>query len=987
MSEPFVARERELDRLESLLAAALAGHGQLAFVTGEAGSGKTALVREFTRRAQAAHPGLVAAGGECTDLASQADPYLPFREVLAQLTGDVDKALAQRSMTPDGASRLKRLLGRSGQVLVDIAPDLINVVIPGSRLVALLGKSVASRTGWLEKLDGLAGKKRASATLGTPPLSSDRIYEEYAEFLRHLSETQPLLITLDDLHWTDSASAGLLFHLSRRITDRPILILGAYRPDFVAQGRDGGRHPLEAVLNEVKRYSGQATIDLAPSTSQEARTFVDAVLDAEPNLLDDDFRQALCRRTEGHPIFVTELVQSLRLRGDLSRDDHGQWIARPGIDWSTFPERVEGVIAERIARLEPDELALIHPASVEGDTFIAEVVARVVEREPRQVVTVLSTGLDRAHALVSGAGVRRIGEQRLSTYAFRHHLIQEYLYAQLDTAQRAYLHEDVAQALLALYGEDDEQIVGELAWHYRQAGVADRAFHFAVLAGDRAAASYANADALAQYATAVDLLNEYEAPAEDVIHLYRARGRAIELTGDPDGAMANYEAMRALGRERQSAAIEVSALAAESVLLAIPTGKYNASEAQRLATEALAMARSSENHAAEAQIQWSLLLINMFAGRYAEAVPYGEQSERLARQLGLREQLAFTLNDLDHAYGMSGEREKSSAAAAEAHGLWQELGNQPMLAHSLSRQAVWAYVAGDLDRAKEVAGEVIRIGTSIGNQSGVSIGQTVVGLVCSEQGDGRAAREALQEAVDAGRRANNTLAMTGIHAELAWVLAGAGRVEEALAAAQEALEEAERIFRPGREWTAAILLRIQLLRGDLQAAETTLSRADMIGIEDRLGQAPIFGGMPIGLAAAELKLARGDLEGGLAAAGRLIEHLNRIGARLFLQDAQLLRGKALLGQGDLGEARAALEEARQVAEAAGSRRILWMILDALAEVESAAGDAGAADDLRRQAQQAVEAISQGLADDTWRAAFLSSPNVAALLTRSAKAAH
>jgi predicted ATPase len=982
MAETFVARERELERLDSLLAAALSGHGQLAFVVGEAGAGKTALLREFTRRAQQAHPELVAAGGECSDLASQADPYLPFREVLAQLTGDVDKALAQGSITPDGAGRLKRLLTRSGQILVDIAPDLINVIIPGSRVIGVLGKAVAARAGWLDKLEGLTGKKPAASTLGAPSLSSDRVYEEYAAFLRHLSESQPLLITLDDLHWTDSASAGLLFHLSRRITDCPILILGAYRPDIASQGRDGSRHPLEPVLNEVKRYSGQGTIDLAPSTREEARAFVDAVLDAEPNTFDDAFRQALSRRTEGHPIFLTEMLRVLRARGDLFQDDQGRWTARPEIDWSTFPERVEGLVAERIARLQPDELALLQAASVEGDTFIAEVVARVTTRDPRQVVTALSTSLDRGHALVSGAGVRRIGEQRLSSYTFRHHMMQEYLYQSMDAAQRAYLHEDVAQALLALYGEDDGQIIGELAWHYRQAGVADRAFHYGVLAGDRARASYANADALVHYAVAVDLVRDFDAPADDVVHLFRSRGRAFELSGDPEAARANYEAMRALGRQRKNVAIELAALAAQSALLAIPTGQHNPDEALRLATEALTLARSAGDRAAEAQILWSLLLIHRYAGRPREGAACGEESQVLARQLGLREQLAFTLHDLTGAYEVLGDRDRAQAAAEEALGLWRELDNQPMLANSLANDARQLLFAGELERAAAEAAESARIGTSIDNLSAVSFGQTVAGLVYLEQGDVLAGIDALQEAVAAGRQANNAYAITGIRAELGWALASIGRLEEALASAEAGLAEAQRSFHPARVWTAAILARIHLLYGDVPSAEAIFTEAGVSVAQERLDEAALFGGIAIGLSSAEMELGRGDLESCLASVDKLTAHLNKIGARTSLQDAQLLRGKALLAQGRTAEARAALQEARAIAESIGSRRILWRILDAQADLEQSTGDNAASNAARRLARQEVDWITQQLEDQGDRAAFQSSPRVAEVLTKT-----
>ncbi|MEJ2013899.1 MAG: AAA family ATPase, partial [Anaerolineales bacterium] len=893
MSEPFIGREQELNQLNALLDLALSGQGQLAFITGEAGAGKTALLREFTRRAQLAHPELLAAGGECNDLASQADPYLPFQEVLAQLSGDVEKALAQGTLTPVGADRLKQTFAKTGQVLVDIAPDLINIVIPGTRLVGLFGKAVASRTGWLAKLNDLAQKKPVTTKIGAPSLSSDRVYEEYTEFLRQASLSQPLLIFLDDLQWTDAASAGLLFHLSRRINDRPILILGAFRPNDVSQGRSGARHPLEPVIHEVERYSGQRLIDLAPSSMEAARAFIDDILDSEPNVLDQQFRQDLCDRTEGHPIFVIELLRVLRERGDLIKDDQGRWVAKAEIDWSTFPERVEGILAERVARLKSEELTLLQAASVEGNIFIAEVVARLINQEARQVVATLSTSIDHEHALISGAGVRRIGAQRLSEYTFRHNMVQEYLYQSLDAAQRAYLHEDVAAALLSLYGDVDDQIVGKLAWHYRQAGISDRAFHFAVQAGDRAAAAYANLDAVTQYTQAAEMLVDFDADPQEVVHLYRARGRALELSGDPGSALANYESMKALGQKRGSVAVEMVALAAEATLLAVPTGQHNPEQALRLANKALGMAQAIGDHAVEAQILWTLLLINQYSGNPAAGVPYGEQSQAISQELGLREQLAFTLHDLSNAYASMGDREKAQAAAAEARGLWEELGNQPMLANSLGNQAQELFLAGELDRAASTADEVIRIGLSIGNQSAVSFGRTISGLTSVERGDVQAGLEALQAAVDAGQQASNAITTTGIWAELGWVLARLGRRTEAVNICQEAITEAESKYHPAVAWTVACLARIHLLYDDLQAAAAALSPISTASDEVPLDDAAKFGGIALGLASAEIKLAEGDPGACLAILDSLIDHLERIGARLYMQDVWLLRAKAL----------------------------------------------------------------------------------------------
>src|SRR3990172_2267317 len=381
-SNDFVGRERELEGLDRLLDLALTGHGQICLLAGEAGSGKTALIREFTQRAQQKHPDLVVAGGECNDLDGQGDPYLPFREVLGQLTGDVETGLAQGSITPQTANRLRSLIAKTGQVLVDIAPDLINVVIPGSRVLAMAGKAVASRVGWLEKLDHLAKKKRPEATLGEPTLQPDRVFEEYTAFLRRVSEIHPLVITIDDLHWLDKASAGLLFHMGRRIADVRILLVGAYRQNVLAAIRDGERHPLDPIVREFMRYAGQVELELTPGSPAEARAFVDAMLDLEPNRLDEPFRQALFRHTEGHPLFISELVQALRERGDLFQEEGGRWVARSTIDWDSLPHRVEGVVGERIARLEQSEQQLLKAASIEGDTFTAEGVARVLSEEP-----------------------------------------------------------------------------------------------------------------------------------------------------------------------------------------------------------------------------------------------------------------------------------------------------------------------------------------------------------------------------------------------------------------------------------------------------------------------------------------------------------------------------------------------------------------------------------------------------------------------------
>ncbi len=146
-------------------------------------------------------------------------------------------------------------------------------------------------------------------------------------------------------------------------------------------------------------------------------------------------------------------------------------------------------------------------ASVEGETFAAEVLARVLKADEREVVHWLSR-LDTEHRLVGAQVMRRVNGQRLSTYRFRHVLFQRYLYNSLGEGERAYLHQDVGTALEALYGEGTEAVALQLARHFQEAGIAGKAVGYLSQAGDRARGLYAHPEALDCYRRALALLKE-----------------------------------------------------------------------------------------------------------------------------------------------------------------------------------------------------------------------------------------------------------------------------------------------------------------------------------------------------------------------------------------------------------------------------------------------------------------------------------------------
>jgi tetratricopeptide (TPR) repeat protein len=434
------------------------------------------------------------------------DPYLPFREILELLTGDVEARWAAGAITREHARRLWHTLPVAVQALVEAGPDLIDTFVLRA---ALLERTMTytqwpGRADWLTRLDELVEHKPTSA--GVPISQQSGLFKQYTRVLKALARQALLVLVVDDLQWADAGSINLLFHLGRQLAGSRIMIVGAYRPEEVALGREGARHPLAPVVNEFQREFGDITVNLGQA---ERRDFVEAFLDSKPNRLGLLFREMLYRQTRGHPLFTIELLRGLQERGDLVQDPEGQWVEGAALDWEMLPARVEAVIAERIGRLAQPLQGALRVASVEGEVFTAEVVARVQAADEREVVARLSGELDRRHRLVRAQGILWMDGQRLSHYRFRHILFQRYLYNSLDEVERAHLHEAVGNTLEALYEDQLEamaSIAGQLAWHFQEAGIAEKAIHYLHQAGERAVQLSAYQEGIAHLTSGLALL-------------------------------------------------------------------------------------------------------------------------------------------------------------------------------------------------------------------------------------------------------------------------------------------------------------------------------------------------------------------------------------------------------------------------------------------------------------------------------------------------
>ncbi|HEY48379.1 MAG TPA: protein kinase [Anaerolineae bacterium] len=675
----FVGREQELAQLDEALQKALNGQGQIVFVTGGVGRGKTALVEEFCRRAQEAHADLLVAMGNCSAHTGVGDAYLPFRQTLEMMIGDVESRWEAGTISKDHAASLWNNVPRVLETITEMGSDLIDIFVPGKALLNRAHELVLKDVAWLYELEELVDRK---TRLGSPTdVNQSNLFEQYSRTLLVISRKSPLVLVLDDLQWADAASINLLFHLGRRVGEGRILILGAYRPDEVSLGREGERHPLESVVNELRRIYGDIEIKLTKEDDAEGKEFVERFLDTEPNRLSPEFRQALFDHTGGHPLFTIELLRALQERGDLIQDDQGRWEEGPTLRWDALPARVEAVIEERVGRLEEELREVLTVASVEGEDFTAQVVARVQEVKERQLLHELSQELEKRHRLVRDRGELKVNGQLLQRYRFVHQVFQRYLYNDLSPGERRLLHREIAEVLEELFAENADQYAVQLAFHYQRGGVSDKALHYLTQAGHQARAKYANQEAIRYYTEELEFLPEKH---PDRFDLLASRAGIYDLIASREKQLADVTDMIDLSEILDDDGLRCDA----QLALADYHLETDHTEAKVPTERAAEISRMLVDRVREGIAFRQLGLFHWYQGDYAEARNHLEMALERLREAGMLAEAAICLHALSLTLGTLNDYEGALEVALEAVATSQEAGDRRQEATSLRRLAI-----------------------------------------------------------------------------------------------------------------------------------------------------------------------------------------------------------------------------------------------------------------------------------------------------------
>ncbi len=785
-----VGREPELARLAGALSDALEGRPTIRFVTGEAGRGKSSLLGEFARRAQAAHPELVVAIGQCDAFTGLGDPLLPFRDVLEMLAGDMEARWRAGSIDRGHAERLWRLMPHTVEAVTHHGPELLGGVMRRGPLLDRAAR--VDPSGRLAHL--VESATNAGGGTGTTQAA---LFEAYTRVLAAVSENVPVVLLLEDLHWADASSVALLFHLARRLGSARVLVIGTLRAEELSETADAAGKAIQRLMAELARIHGPTRIDLDAGVT--GRKFVDELLDTEPNHLGHDFRERLAALTEGHPLFAVELLEEMKAEGGLVRDEAGAWTIAADLTWDALPARVEGVIRTRFERLDPDLREALQVGSVEGASFTVEVVAKVLDIDARLLRRRLSNEAEKMHRLVENVELSRVGEQRLTLFRFRHDLFQRYLYGSLTGMDRAMLHEEVGVALEELYGGEAPVIAAELARHFVEGGRGDRAARYLLAAGRRSAGLYAYEEATTLLRHALELVQgEPNSPESD-----RLRLEALLLLGTALQGVHGY------------AVPEVA----------------DVFERAQLTAARLGAARD------EFAAVWSLSLYHSQRAEYERAVEYGQ----LLLGLGEREDDDGLTLQAHHAMWFAkfclGEFHEVIEHAGRGDALYPKSGGEDaflrmgghdagVCAHLFAARSLW--YLGRLDEALARSQRALEIASGLARPDSVAHAFAHAAEVSVLRGDGERAEELAVKCreIAAGAGLSFWAAWATIMRGSALVLQG--RIEEGIATMHEGRAEY-----PGIGVAEALSLWTRLADahaalGQLDETERCLSNASVV---------------------------------------------------------------------------------------------------------------------------------------------------------------
>ena len=696
-----VGRDRELEQLRLHLAAAEGGTRQLVFVTGEPGRGKTAIVDALVADARG-DPRVRVAHGQCLEHHGAGEAYLPVLEALGRLCR-----------------------GSGGDEVVGF--------------LAARAPMWLAQMPWLVPPDEFAiARQRAMGA------ARERMLREIVEVIEALAAERPLIVVLEDLHWSDYSTLDLLALLGRRREPARLLLVGTFRP-AEAQARS---HPLGAVVRDLRLRGLCSEVPLPPLEEGAVEAYLAARFPEAP--LPVGLAGAVLRRTDGNPLFVRLLVDAWITEHGLA-NLAGRDPGAPSVERLVFtiPATLRELIEHQLDRLSQDDRNLLAAASVVGREFaVAPVAAALMEGD--EAVEARCQTLTRS-GLVQVSGVSEWPDGTVSArFAFVHDLHRDVLYESIPPNRLAALHQRIGTRLATGYGPNAAESAAELALHFRRGRDARQAVRYLQAASEQAVRRNA-------YHEAID-------------HLRAALAESARLPDDT---------------ERSRAEIEIQGRLAAAF---IPFKGWAAPEVERAYARGRELCRQTGTHAQSCRMLFGLATLQEYRGDHRAAQEVLEERLQLTQTLEDADLLAESHELLACALFHRGAFTEALAFADQALAVCDPAQQRPLTflydehpavaCHAWAAHALW--VLGYPDRGLARLHRALDVANEVGHLHSLAVAQTQAATHYQMRREPDRALEWAEAAATLSAEQGFEYRLATAEILRGWGLAATGRVEDGL---------------------------------------------------------------------------------------------------------------------------------------------------------------------------------------------------------------
>jgi tetratricopeptide (TPR) repeat protein/transcriptional regulator with XRE-family HTH domain/Cdc6-like AAA superfamily ATPase len=591
-TSPFVGRSHEYGLLIGLVARLTAGTGYTVLIEGEPGIGKSRLMHEVARYIHA--PDLPTLTTNCYEI-ERAMPYQPVIDLVTRALERISAA-ALHSLPPVSLAELAALVPEVGERFPDL-PQLSN---------------------------------------DFPEARQARLSRAVDQLLEASRGGRPAVLMVDDIQWADDASAQVLHYLARHATQRPVLVIYAYRDEAI----DSDEH-FAQYIESLRRDTAARRVPLARLDSADTASIIAAC--AAANLAAPDLAERLYRETEGNPFFLMSILHSLS-------EGETQLASRSNDAPGLLPDALRAAVRVRLSHVPKTIRPLLDTAAVIGRRFDFDTLLDVTGEPEAQL-------LDAVETLVKRRLLRE--EADGGVYDFSHDKLREVVYRDIGGARRRLLHQAVAASLERFGADATHDRDAQLAEHYERAHIWPKALYYLILAAEHSQKFFALRDALHWLDRAVALAEAHPdaLDATKSLALYEQRGAARAQAGQTQGAVADIRrviaALRAGGERAKT----------RDALIQLGMAYRRAdqyTEATACLTEALTESRAMHDERHAADTLYHLGTVAWSTGQNDQAIGFHQQAVEICERTGFTDLVAV------QAYHGRGEAHFANAEPAAA---------------------------------------------------------------------------------------------------------------------------------------------------------------------------------------------------------------------------------------------------------------------------------------------------------------------------------